>query len=80
MRARIYDMAIATYAIVVFHYLTEWFVYKTAVVSAPLLMPMFIGSESSPAVSEFDFNRINSDMHLAGSLVWMISQRSFYLH
>lgn len=42
---RAYNLALATYVIVVFHYLSEWLVYKTTKMSAALASPMIVGSK-----------------------------------
>lgn len=76
-----YDLALFSYVVVVGHYLSEWLIFKTSSLAAPLASPLIVGSVS-PCIC-FSLVRISNvclrSWFAATSLIWMINQYSFYV-
>lgn len=69
MGVRLYNLTLCTFGLAWVHFMSEWRLYKTAGLGGGLLSPIIVAS----------MPQIQRQLTLATSLVWMTTQRDYYL-
>jgi hypothetical protein len=78
----LYDLSLISYVLVLLHFTSELFIFKTANLQRGLLAPLIVGSESALRFRVYNMTRLKrvGDVVSTGSsLIWMIRQRDHYL-
>lgn len=86
-----YNIVLCTFGIAWLHFMSEFFVFRTAKITGPFLAPCVVASKSLCYLffllnrNVFRFGKFFSDrsnvtsLPLASSLIWMVSQYGHYV-